>query len=149
RPVCPGGTLAMRIRPFQPGDEAAQAAIYNAVVQQLPAFKPATADEIIRRYQASDADPTARFYAEADDGRVVAYAVFNPTGRISFPWCLPGHEAEAQPALLEVVLAGLKARGIPRAWAAYRADWQPVGQFFREHGFAAERSMINFVALVA
>src|SRR4051794_11662655 len=106
----------MPIRTYQPGDEAAQVRIYNAVAASLPRFKPATVDEVERRYRTMDPDPTAKFYAVAD-GSVVAYAVFNPNGRINYPWCLPEAEALREP-LLETVLDALCRRGHCQAWAA-------------------------------
>ena len=42
----------------------------------------------------------------------------------------------------------MKERGIPEAWAAYRADWSPVLDFLRGHGFIDKRKMINYVAEV-
>ena len=135
---------AMIIRHYRPGDEEAQARIYNAAAGALPAFKPASADEIARRYAGSDADPTAKFYAERQ-GVVAGYAVFNPNGRISYPWCLPDAQ-ELRLPLLEAVLAGLSARGAAEAWAAYRADWGVVRAFLTERGFAVKREMINFIA---
>src|SRR4051812_112053 len=119
----------MRIRPYQPGDEVAQAAIYNAAAGRLPHFKPATADEIARRYRSAEADPATRFYA-VEDGRVVGYAVFDPNGRLSYPWCLEGHDAARDP-LLEAVLTAMTGRALTEARAAYRADWSPVLVYFR------------------
>jgi hypothetical protein len=135
--------IAMRIRPYQPGDEQAQARIYNEAAGALPAFKPASPEEIERRYRAGDADVGARFYAE--DDQVVGYAVCCPSGRISYPWCLPGAESARGP-LLECVLGELSRRGLPEAWAAYRADWSPVLEFLRSNGFDEKRQMINYIA---
>jgi hypothetical protein len=137
----------MIIRHYRPGDEEAQARVYNEAAGALPGFKPASAAEVARRYQGADPDPAAKFYAERG-GAVVGYAVFNPNGRISYPWCLPGAEDLRLP-LLNAVLAGLSARGVPEAWAAYRADWHGVGAFLREHRFAVKREMINYVAPLA
>src|SRR6185437_130666 len=119
----------MRIRTYQPGDEQAQARIYNAAAGSLPAFKPASADEIARRYQGDDTDPGSRFYAVIDD-EVMGYAVFCGNGRVSYPWCLPGPD-EAREALLAAVLGEMARRDLPEAWAAYRADWTVVLDFFR------------------
>jgi hypothetical protein len=134
----------MPIRPYLPGDEEAQARIFNAAAGLLPAFKPATVDEISRRYRTIDPDPTSKFYA-LDGDAVVGYAVFSPNGRVSFPWCLPGSLAFQEP-LLEEVLKGLKQRGAREAWAAYRADWQPVLAFLKDHGFTQVREMVNYIA---
>src|SRR3954469_22690263 len=114
----------MRIRTYQPGDEVAQAAIYNAAAGPLPRFKPATADEIARRYRSAEADLGTKFYA-VDGERIVGYAVFDPNGRVSYPWCLEGSESARDP-LLDAVLAAMSERGLPEARAAYRADWSPV-----------------------
>jgi hypothetical protein len=137
----------MRIRPYQPGDEQAQALVYNTAAGSLPAFKPASIEEIARRYQEGDADAGMRFYAEAD-GQIVAYAVFCPSGRISYPWCLPGSESARAP-LLESVLREMGRRGLPEAWAAYRADWSVVLEFLRSNGFVEKRQMINYLADVS
>ncbi len=133
----------MQIRPYQPGDEHAQAHIYNTAAGSLPAFKPATADEIARRYKAGENDAGSRFYAEVD-GEVVAYAVSCPNGRISYPWCLPGAEAAREP-LLDTVLREMGRRGLPEAWAAYRADWSPILEFLRSNRFEEKRQMINYL----
>jgi hypothetical protein len=137
---------AMHLRHYRPGDEHAQAAVFNAAAASLPAFKPATAEEIVRRYRSADPDPTTKVYAVEED-RIVGYAVFSGSGRISYPWCLPNNE-QARVPLLEAVLSGLRARGRQRAWAAYRGDWRPVLAFLMEHGFSKTREMVNYVAEV-
>jgi hypothetical protein len=137
----------MTIRPYLPGDEAAQVAIYNASAAALPGFKPANVDDVERRYRAGDWDPTARFYAVKGD-EVVGYAVFNPNGRISYPWCRRGAE-EVQAPLLDAVLAAMRERGLDEAWMAYRGDSESVLAFFQSHGFKPGRTVINYVASVA
>jgi hypothetical protein len=137
----------MLIRTYQPGDEQAQARIYNAVAGSLPAFKPADPDEIVRRHQGGDPDPASRFYATVDD-EIVGYAVFCANGRISYPWCLPGSEVVREP-LLDAVLAEMGRRALPEAWAAYRADWSAVLGFFKAHAFHEKRQMINYLTEVS
>jgi hypothetical protein len=137
----------MSIRTYQAGDEHAQVQIYNLVASSLPAFKPATIDEISRRNLAADADPTARFYATVD-GEVVGYAVFNPNGRVSYPWCLPGAHAFREP-LLERILDEMRLRRLPEAWAAYRADWTEILEFFQGQSFDKKRVVINYVTGLA
>jgi hypothetical protein len=134
----------MPIRSYQPGDEDAQARVYNVATASLPGFKPSKPEEIARRYQAADSDPNTRFYA-TENGEVVGYAVFGSNGRVSCPWCLPGAEAQREP-LLETMIAEMKKRRIAEAWVAYRADWSPVLEFLRGHGFSQKRSIINYVA---
>ncbi len=134
----------MNIRTYQPGDELAQARIYNIAAGSLPGFKPGKPDEIAQRLRAGDSDPHAMFYA-TQNGEVVGYAVSSAIGRVSVPWCLPGAESVQEP-LLESLAAEMKKRGISAAWAAYRADWSPVLDFLREHGFSQDKSMINYVA---
>jgi hypothetical protein len=134
----------MPIRSYQPGDEHAQARIYNTVAGCLPAFKPSTADEIARRYQPGDPDGASRYYV-VEDGEIVGYAVFGSNGRISYPWCLPGAEAQREP-LLDTVLAEMRQRGLHQAWAAYRGDWTNVVDFLRAHGFRDKQTMINYIA---
>ena len=133
----------MPIRSYQAGDEHAQARIFNAAAGSLPGFKPATADEISRRYQSTDADPGSRFFAIAN-GEVVGYAAFGANGRVSYPWCLPGSEAVREP-LVDAVIAEMRRRSLPEAWAAYRGDWSSVLDFLRQHDFIEIRTMINYV----
>jgi hypothetical protein len=134
----------MPIRSYQPGDEHAQAQIYNAVAGSLPAFKPSTADEITRRYRPGDPDSETRYYA-VHNGEIVGYAAFSANGRISYPWCLLGAEFQREP-LLETVLEEMRQRSLPDAWAAYRRDWSGVLGFLREHEFTEKHNMINYVA---
>jgi len=137
----------MIIRHYRPGDEDAQAQIYNDATVGLPGFKPASAEEVARRYRGADPDPASKFYAERD-GVVAGYAVFNPNGRISYPWCRADARDLRLP-LLDAVLAGLSERGVREAWAAYRADWPVVRDFLVAHGFTLKREMINYVAAIA
>ena len=133
----------MTIRHYQPGDEEAQVAIYNAVGAALPKFKPATLQEVQRRIRARDFEPATRVYADVG-GQVVGYCALQTNGRLSYPWCLPGHEAQAN-SLFDAALAALRQRGLRRAFAAYRGDWPAVNGFFLEHGFRAAREMVSFV----
>jgi GNAT superfamily N-acetyltransferase len=132
----------MTIRTFQPGDEAAQVRIYNEVAAGLPKFKAATLDEVRRRCHAADFDRSTRFFA-LHQGQTVGYASFHRNGRLSFPWCLPGHEGRAE-ALFAAVLEAMRGRGMGQAFAAYRADWPSVCEFFCNHGFTQVREMVNF-----
>jgi hypothetical protein len=133
----------MKIRTFIPGDDAAQVGVYNEAAANLPKFKAATLDEIRRRCHAPDFDPSTRFYAEVN-GLVVGYATFQKSGRVSYPWTRAGHEATAIP-LFEAVLQAMKARGLTRAFAAYRADWTVQRDFFLQQGFPVAREFVNFV----
>jgi hypothetical protein len=133
----------MTTRTYQPGDDAALVSIYNEAAGGLPKFKPATLDEVRRRNRAPDFDPATRLFALAD-GRPVGYVSFHANGRVSFPWCRPGHEGRAE-GLFQAALDGLKARGVARALAAYRADWPAQAEFFLAHGFTRAREMVNFV----
>jgi hypothetical protein len=133
----------MIIRSYQPQDEVAQVAIYNEAAADLPKFKPATVDEVARRFQAADFVPGTHFYAE-DGGRVVGYAAFHANGRVSYPWCRKGHEGLAEP-LFQTVLKAMTQRGQRLAFAAYRGDWPAQLAFFQDHGFRVAREMVNFV----
>jgi hypothetical protein len=133
----------MTIRTFQAGDDVAQVSIYNEAAGELPRFKPATLDEVRRRCRSADFDPASRLYAVPEDGRPVGYVTFQPNGRVSYPWCRKGHEAHAGP-LFDRALAEMKARGQTRAFAAYRADWPTVAEFFQAQGFRPAREMINY-----
>lgn len=135
----------MIIRQYQAGDEAAQARVYNTGAEHLPNLKPATAEEIRRRYQGSPSLAASTYYVVEGD-EIVGYAVFDSAnGRISYPWCLPGYEIVQQP-LLETVLSTMKQRGLPQAWVAYRADWTPILDDLRAQGFRETREMVNYVA---
>jgi hypothetical protein len=137
----------MTIRSYQTGDEHAQARIYNMSAVHLPAFKPSTPQEIARRYLSADHDSATRYYA-IENGAVVGYAAFSSNGRVSYPWCLPGAESHQGP-LLETMLAAMRDRGLPEAWAAYRDDWVPVLDFLRGRGFHDKRTMVNYLAEVS
>ena len=132
----------MEIRTYKPGDDVAQVSIFNEAAADLPKFKAATLDEVRRRARAADYDPTTRFIALVD-GKAVAYAAFHLNGRIGYPWCRKGHEVAAQP-LFDWVLQEMKTRGLPKAFAAYRADWTPQIEFFQSNGFQLRREMVNF-----
>jgi hypothetical protein len=99
--------------------------------------------EIQRRTSARDFDPGTRFYAE-DQGNVVGYCMFQTNGRVGYPWCLPGHEAAAEP-LLARALQAMKEKGIRKAFCAYRKDWPAITDFFQKHGFSLAREIVNFV----
>jgi hypothetical protein len=131
------------VRTFQPGDDVAQVSIYNEAAAALPRFKPATLDEVRRRLRDPEFDPATRLYA-LENGRPVAYTVWSPSGRVSHPWCRKGREELAVP-LFDHALEALRQRGVSRAFAAYRADWEPIRDFFTAHGFSLAREMINFV----
>ncbi len=133
----------MKIRTFQSGDEAVQAALYNVAAFTLPGFKPATAEEVKRRTRRRGFDSTARFYAE-ENQQVVGYCVLEPdTGRISYPWCKKGFEA-ASPLLFDAALRSAQEHGLKTIFAAYRPDWESVQNFFQDRGFAITREMINY-----
>jgi hypothetical protein len=137
----------LTIHAFGAADDAAQVSIYNEAAAALPNFKPATLDEVRRRNRDPACDSAARFLA-VEDGRPVGYATFQINGRVSFPWCRPGHADAAEP-LLERVLATMKERGMTRAFAAYRPDWTAQLDFFRHHGFEQRREMAGFVVDLA
>lgn len=133
----------MTIRAFQPGDDLAQVSIYNEAAAALAKFKPATLDEARRRILAPDFDPNTRLYALVG-GRPVAYTTIAASGRVGFPWCRKGHEAHAAP-LFAAALDALRAKGVRRAFAAYRADWPNVRDFFLANGFIQSREILNYV----
>ncbi len=132
----------MDIRHYQAGDEAAQVGIFNVAAAGLPKFKPATLLEVLRRIRTRDFDPRLRLYA-AEQNQIVGYGVVHVNGRVSYPWCLPGHEAAREP-LFDAMLAELRSRQIPKAFAAYRNDWTAIAAFFAAHGFPVAREMVNF-----
>jgi ribosomal protein S18 acetylase RimI-like enzyme len=134
----------LEIRHYQPGDETDQASVYNTAAGGLPGFKPATPEEIARRFRSSDPDPATKWYA-VQGGTVVGYVVCNPNGRMSYPWCL-STAREAREALMKTALDEVADRGETEVWAAYRHDWQELIRFFKEHGFHVAREMINYIA---
>jgi hypothetical protein len=133
----------VNIRTFEPGDETAQAAIYNEAAAALPKFKPATSQEILRRVTAADFDPASRFYA-VEGKQPVAYCASSANGRVSIPWCRKGHEALAGP-LFDHMLQAMQQRGHKKVFAAYRSDWSNVLAFFQQRDFTVVREMVNFV----
>lgn len=133
----------MHIRTFQPGDDALQASIYNRAAAALPRFKPATTQEVQRRCRARDFDPAAHFFVE-QMGETVGYAHFQPNGRVSYPWTLPGHEELAGP-LFAQLLHVMQQRGFARAFTAYRGDWLAIHDFFVGQDFRQARDMVNYV----
>ena len=120
----PKGDGRRLISTFLPGDEVAQVAIYNEAAADLPRFKSATLAEVKRRTAARDFDPGQRLFA-LKDGQPVGYAAFNANGRVSFPWCRKGHEAQVGP-LFDALLAAMRpcrfspaAGGLSRGLGAY------------------------------
>lgn len=133
----------MNIRSYRPGDEAIQAAIYNEATASLPKHKSATLDEVVRRCKAPDFDPETRFYAEKG-GQIIGYVTFHPNGRLSYPWCRKGHEPAAD-VLAQKVLDAMTARGIKKAFIAYRNDWPDQLHFWERRGFHKTRDMTNYI----
>jgi hypothetical protein len=133
----------VKISPYQPGCEFEQLKVYNTAASALPKFKPASLVELQRRTTARDFDPSTRFYAY-ENAQVVGYCTYQKNGRLSYPWCLPGHEAIAEPLFVHT-LEAMKAKGITRVFTAYRKDWPQITGFFGKHGFTLAREMINFV----
>jgi len=130
----------MIIRNCLPGDTDKEAAVYNVAAAHLPGFRPLTIDDV-RRSNGS------RFYAE-DNGRVVGFAAFESSGRVHYPWCLPGHDPTAH-QLFGQVMRTLAERKVPRAHAVFRDDWLQQVKFFEDHGFARVREMVNFTQSIA
>jgi len=136
----------IRIRNYQPGDEPAQVEIYNVATQDLPGFKAATVEEVIRRFRATDFDPQTKLYAE-QAGEIVGYVSFSQNGRVSVPWCRPDAVAARTP-LMDAAIAAMKLRGLKQAWAAYHGDWDGVRWLLESFGFRVVREIVNFVAPV-
>ena len=137
----------MLIRNCLPTDAEHEATVYNTAASRLPGFRPVTPDQVRRAVTARTTDPTTRFCAE-EGGRLVGYASFEPTGRVNYPWCLPGHERMAH-QLFGAVLRALADRKVTRVFAACRADWADQVEFFEDHGFVKARDMVNFTQSIA
>jgi GNAT superfamily N-acetyltransferase len=133
--------MNLEIRTYQPGDEVTQAAIYNAVAANLPGFKPALLPDLQRRTSDPAFEAGTRFYAMSG-GQIVGYCMIQPSGRIGYPWSLPGHGAEEP--LFDAAVETCRSRGLKRLISAYRADWTAQSAFFESHGFRKARDMINF-----
>ena len=122
---------------FSAGDSAAVPDL-----TQPGRITPPTAQHAIRQGKALARNVAAslgygrkKYYKHKNMGLVVdlgpRYAVANPNGRVSYPWCLP--EAEfARGPLLHAALSSLAARGVKTAWAAYRSDWNVALDFLSE-----------------
>jgi hypothetical protein len=132
----------MIIRNCLAGDAENEARIYNTVAARLPGFTPLTVEDVRRSLTGPSAKTAVRFFAE-HEGRAVGYCMFEPTGRIHFPWCLPGHESIGH-ALFATVARAMAERKITRAYATCRADWTDQIEFFEDHEFDRVRDMINF-----
>lgn len=132
----------MIVRHCLPGDAEHEVRIYNAAAAQLPGFVPSTNEEVRRGMTGRGFDPGGRFYAE-DNGQVVAYTVVEPSGRIHYPWCLPGHERMGHQVIASVMRT-LAERKVTRVYATCRADWPNQIEFFEDHDFHHVRDMVNF-----
>jgi len=137
----------MLIRNCLPADAEHEAAVYNAAAARLPGFRPVTPDQVRRAATTRVTDPTTRLGAEVD-GRLVGYVVYEPTGRVHHPWCLPGHEAMAH-RLFTTALRSLADRKVTRAFAGCRGDWADQVEFFEDHGFVKAREVVNFTQSIA
>ena len=71
-----------------------------------------------------DPDAGSRYYA-VENGEVVGYAVFGANGRVSSPVVSAGGGSVPRALARDVVLTGMRQRGLAEAWAAYRGDWLP------------------------
>src|SRR5215813_1680454 len=118
----------MTIRTCQPGDAAAQVSIYNEAASDLPKFKPATLDEVRRRYRGKQFQPENHFFAVTANASV-GYVSTQSSGRIGYPWCRKGHEDQAEP-LFQAALEAMKSKGVKLATAAYRNEWGRIKDFF-------------------
>jgi len=135
--------MSVTIRRIEPGDEPAQAVIYNQAAASLPGYKPTTSEEIRRRARDKDYVRDLSFIAMAG-GETVGYCSVWPNGRTSYPWCLPGHEA-CQPLLFDAALQAARAFGLKSLFSAYRAEWTAQTGYLEGLGFRKTRDMINFV----
>jgi hypothetical protein len=132
----------MIIRNCLASDAEHEARIYNSAASHLPGFVPITVEEVRRSLNGHGVEPAVRIFAE-HDGRPVGYCMFEPTGRIHFPWCLSGHEGIGH-ALFATAARAMAERRVTRAYATCRADWKAQIEFFEDHEFDRVRDMVNF-----
>jgi hypothetical protein len=137
----------MLIRNCLPADAEDEAAVYNVVAARLPGFRPVTPDQVRRATTARAGDQPGRLCAE-EGGRLVGYTAFEPTGRVHYPYCLPGYERMAH-QLFGAALRTLADRQVARAFAACRADWPDQVEFFEDHEFVRVREVVNFSQSIA
>ena len=136
--------MPIRLRNYQgPADLALQHNFWVSVTSGLPwCWKPTTSP---RRYsQERQFDPRSRCFAFEGD-RLIGYMSF--TGEddfisLEYPWVLPGYQGELQDELYRRVygFAASSEYGGKKFAQRFRRPWTRQIEFFRERGFAEQRS---------
>jgi len=136
--------MPIRLRNYQgPADLALQLNFWSSVTSGLPwCWKPTTSP---RRYsQERQFDPRSRCFAFEGD-RLIGYMSFTGEGdfvSLGYPWVLPGYEGELQDELYHRVygFAASSEYGGKKFAQRFRRPWTRQIEFFRERGFAEQRS---------
>lgn len=132
----------MKLREYQPGDEEAQVSIFNELAKDWPGFRPLNADDIRRTIRKRGFSPSSRLSVEVD-GVIVAYITTREDGRVTAPWCRPGHEAAAA-VLVRAALEQLRRTNLSRAYFVTRRDWPQTMTLMESLGFVKVRDMLNY-----
>jgi hypothetical protein len=132
----------VKLRAYQPGDEEAHARIFNELASTWPGFEPLTAANILRSTRKRGFSPQSRLSVEVA-GQVVAYITTRTDGRVTAPWCQPGHESAATP-LIQAALDQLRQANLPRAYFVTRHDWPQTIALMEAHGFVKVRDVYNY-----
>ena len=128
----------MPIPTYQPGDEQAQARIYNTVACPLPGFKPTSAEEIWLGAAIRPWTPSRR--PSSTRSRTVRWSATSfsiPTAASAIPGVLRSTRRCQTPCWRSA--GAMSTRRYAEAWTTYRADWSPVLEYFQEHGFVPSR----------
>ena len=131
----------MKIRPFQPQDAPALAALFHASVHRIgrPHYSPAQVDAWApavpdpARFRARAADGRALLVAVDESGAPLAYGDLEADGHIDHLFCRPDAAGTGVAAAVYAALeAEARARGIGRL---YVEASEPARRFFLKQGF--------------
>jgi putative acetyltransferase len=145
----------MLIRPFEPADADALAALFHASVheaairdysrEQVTAWSPSKPDP--ERFLRQAADRTI-FVAQDEDGAVIGYGDLQPDGHIGHLYCRPDRIGTGVgSALYAAIEAAAKSAGTP---ILYVEASEGARRLFERRGFAItarNEFMINGVAI--
>ena len=132
----------MKVRPFEPEDAPALAALFHAAVHgiaalhysqaQVDAWSPGVPDPA--RFRARAADGRTLLVAVDEGGAALAYGDLEADGHIDHLFCRPDAAGTGVAAAICAALeAEARARGISRL---YVEASEPARRFFLKQGFA-------------